>query len=305
MLSILIPIYNQEVSVLVESLVIQSESLDHPVDILCIDDGSAPRFQHANRSLGSLSGVRYEVLPHNIGRARIRNILLQKSKFDHVLFLDGDGVVSSSQFLFTYLACMADTSWTALYGGTRYPTSCPHADYRLHWTYGITREAIDPVARQQDPIVHTHTNNLMLRVSRLGSLRFDVQITGYGYEDIVFAHGIHQQGGTILHIDNPIFHNGLKNNRRFLEDLEASSTTLSILYAREGICTTKVIQLYEDHMKKPWSQTSIKALVRLIPIIRKTLLVIPTNLFLVDLLRYLYFAKESFCQQSYALGNNN
>ncbi|HEX8350923.1 MAG TPA: glycosyltransferase, partial [Hymenobacter sp.] len=74
-LSILIPIYNRDVTELVQTLQQQATEWEGPVEIICLDDGSQEEFRALNQPLASLAGVHYEELSHNIGRAAIRNRL--------------------------------------------------------------------------------------------------------------------------------------------------------------------------------------------------------------------------------------
>ena len=80
MLSILIPVYNFDVRVLVEELHRQALGLSLPAEILCFDDGSAEQWKTLNREVALLSSVRYKEWPENLGRSRIRNALADAAR---------------------------------------------------------------------------------------------------------------------------------------------------------------------------------------------------------------------------------
>ena len=79
-LSILIPIYNRDVTHLVQALVAQAADWAGPVEIICLDDGSLGQYRLINRELVELPSVSYEELPHNLGRSAVRNRLVATAR---------------------------------------------------------------------------------------------------------------------------------------------------------------------------------------------------------------------------------
>ena len=123
MISILIPVYNDKVVELVETLQSQCTALELPFEIICLDDGSQERYRKDNSRLNDLDGVRYVELAENIGRSRIRNRLADMAKYSYLLFMDGDSKVIKMDFLTNYLPVMKPQC--VLYGGRVYSEKPP------------------------------------------------------------------------------------------------------------------------------------------------------------------------------------
>jgi len=269
----------------------QCEALDIPYEILCFDDCSTPDFQDANTNGLTPLKVKYHILPSNIGRSRIRNKLIEASIFNNILFIDSDHRIESENYLKNYIDCLEDNSWSIIYGGTQYATKPLNADNCLHWHYGSTREAIGSTFRNQKSWQHTHTNNLLIRKKDLGGLRFDTTIYGYGYEDIVFAKSAADSGLSIIHIDNPLTHLGLKQNLSFFEDLKTASENLATLYTQSKLSDLKVIRYYEFMREWKLDKLYFWMLKLSDPILKRMLQNFPNQLYLVDGLRLFYFAQ--------------
>ena len=101
MLSILIPIYNFKVVDVVLELKAQAEKLDIPFEILCFDDASS-NHKDTNSTLQAEVNIQYLELSNNIGRTKIRNLLVEKAKYSNLLFLDCDITINKSDFLASY-----------------------------------------------------------------------------------------------------------------------------------------------------------------------------------------------------------
>lgn len=215
MLSILIPVYNQNVVDLVKSLQSQCESLDLQFQILVFDDKSNDETRKENKSLANEFGVNYVELAENIGRAKIRNRLGSMAQFKNLLFLDGDSKVIRSDFISRYLG--REDSSLLTYGGREYQKEKPK-DQKLvmHWKYGTKREALDVNKRSSDPYLNFQSNNFMVKAYVFKMLQFDEDIHGYGYEDLLYAQKVKELGITIYHIDNPVLHDGLETADQFI-----------------------------------------------------------------------------------------
>ncbi|MEN8805746.1 MAG: glycosyltransferase, partial [Wenyingzhuangia sp.] len=73
MISICIPIYNQEISNLINELTNQIRSLSLNIEIIVIDDGSEDVFENQNL----LKDHTYIALQENVGRSKIRNLFVE------------------------------------------------------------------------------------------------------------------------------------------------------------------------------------------------------------------------------------
>ncbi len=243
MLSVLIPIYNFDVRPLVENLHRQAEKLEAPYEILCMDDASSPSFQRLNRTLDTLSGVVYQELPENTGRARIRNRMAETARYEYLLFMDGDSKVVSEDYLEHYLRYLPNPA--VLYGGRCYSQVPPtDPDLSFHWLYGTRREQKPARARALHPHHGFMTNNFVISKSIFEQVKFDEQITQYGHEDTLFGLQLQQKDIDIVHLDNPLEHIGLEKNDHFLEKSLLAVENLAFLMKRHPDLETRLTRAF-------------------------------------------------------------
>jgi glycosyltransferase involved in cell wall biosynthesis len=180
MISILIPVYNQDVNNLVARLSAGLSHLQGEGEIIVMDDGSAPAFRLINEAIGKLPFVRYMPLEKNHGRARIRQLLAEAAAGEWLLFLDGDSEIPSDNFLANYYQAIV-TNAGVIVGGRIYTTNPPqHCKVALHWKYGTHRESRQPGKKHQPAFM---TNNFMIQARYFKQLTFDTGGEGYGHED--------------------------------------------------------------------------------------------------------------------------
>ena len=214
MLSLLIPVYNRDVRPLVNALRGQAEKTGIDYEILCIDDDSEDMYKKVNASLAGLPGVRYIELPENIGRARIRNVLAREAKFDALLYLDCDARLISPDYVAAYIPYI---DGQVVYGGTSYSAVPPeNKELQLHWYYGTTREALPTDLRKQIGYPAFKTNNFLCPKLIIDSIPFNENVSRYGHEDTLFANQLEEQQVKLIHIDNPVSHEGLEPMDEFL-----------------------------------------------------------------------------------------
>ncbi len=244
MISILIPVYNQNVVSLVKALKNQCEDLDIQYQIMVFDDLSNNETREQNKELGHEFGVNYLELSENLGRARIRNRLARMARFKYLLFIDGDsGIVKDD-----YMECYLDQIKNAeiVYGGRIYQKKKPNdPNLVLHWKYGKTREALPLKKRLLDPYLNFQSNNFMISAWLFGKLKFDETVKGYGYEDLLFAQKIKNVNAGILHIDNPVIHLGLESASEFIEKTKNAIKNLAKLNASEELLDTRLTKYYK------------------------------------------------------------
>ena len=89
-LTILIPVYNDDASSLVQALVAEARNvkgLDY--EIIVFDDGSTDaRCIDANHRLALLPGCNYVSAPHHHCRASMRNAMLRQGRYEWCLMID-------------------------------------------------------------------------------------------------------------------------------------------------------------------------------------------------------------------------
>lgn len=242
MLSILIPTYNRSAIELVKSLLNQGEQLFLPFEIIVAEDGSSDEYVKANGLLSEWQGVRYIVRKNNVGRSAIRNFLGQEAKFEYLLFLDCDSAIQNPLFLKTYTSHIGKDQ--VVYGGTSYISQHNTMETRLHYRFGHEREALSAEKRAKNPGLNFKTNNFLIQKDLLLRFPFDETIKGYGYEDVVFAEILCQNGVKIIHIHNPVIHEGLDSNVSFLTKTAESVKNLAKLVAEGKIRETRLTQVY-------------------------------------------------------------
>lgn len=242
MLSILIPVYNYDLRPLVRDLLVEVPLLSVPVEIILLDDGSELRFREKNRELLTWNGVIYEELPQNVGRARIRNLLAQKARYDYLLFMDADSRVVLPDYLRNYLQHLEVN--TVICGGRVYQEQPPADEiFHLHWKVGKNREESTAARRQQKPYLAFMTNNYLLPKSLQLSIPFEERLRQYGHEDTLLGWQLRKAGIRMLHINNPLEHIGLEKDSIFLEKIKKSIQNLLILKKIHPGMQTRLLQV--------------------------------------------------------------
>lgn len=216
MLSILIPIYNFNVTDLVSDLHEQAERCNINFEILCFDDCSDLIYQGQNKAIGDLQYVTYEELEVNYGRSKIRNLLAERSKYDNLLFLDCDSALPSREFVKKYIIHIEN--YNVVYGGRIYEEfpPLPKAKY-FRWLYGKKRESITVDRRINAPYKSFMTNNFLIQKKAFLSIRLNESIIGYGHEDTLFGIRLRENSVIIKHINNPVVHVGLEDFEEYMQ----------------------------------------------------------------------------------------
>ena len=224
MLSILIPIYQENCVNLVNDLVKQTKELSCDYEILVFDDCSPIKCED-NKAIAQFDKVDYRELKENLGRSRIRNLLADEAKGDILIFLDGDSKIVRDDFLKRYLNEIETKDLVR--GGTVYceKSKCPKG-YELHWKYGTLIEA-NKGLKNKDMFT---TNNFCIRKSVFSSIRFREDIKGYGHEDTLFKCDFEEIGFSFLNIDNPVEHLGLKKFEDFISSNENAVINLRNIF---------------------------------------------------------------------------
>jgi FMN phosphatase YigB (HAD superfamily) len=222
--------------------------------ILCFDDGSDEKWKEKNKELAHKIHVNYTEMPENLGRSKIRNWLGNSAYFEYLLFLDGDSTIPGKNFIRNYLEQLPTDS--VLYGGTSYKKSPPTAKRKyLHWLYGRKAESLPASKRRKYPYRHFHTNNFIVPASVFKDFRFNEDIKGYGYEDLLYAANLQNHKVEIKHIDNPVIHDGLEYNHAFIEKTKQAIKNLTFLYRNQMLTDTSLTHAYEKLVRYKLSDT--------------------------------------------------
>ncbi|RIJ41981.1 glycosyltransferase [Pontibacter oryzae] len=248
-LSILIPVFNQDVTAMVHTLLAQCIRLSISYEIRIYDDASEDQFRQLNRPLAGQAGVVYEELPNNIGRSSIRNRLAFDAQYEHLLFLDNDCLPVSFNFLFNYLV-EAQLSEVVI-GGVAYVATKPEKPFRLHWKYGRLRGAKSATQRQQQPYNDVFLCNALIKRAVFYKFPLRESLKKYGHEDTVFAQHLQENNISVKHINNPVVHLGLEETTVLLLKTEQAVQNLAQLYAEgEQVEPIRIMQAY--NMLQNW-----------------------------------------------------
>ncbi len=220
MISICIPIYNFNVSPLLDELSMQMEKAEASVELILIDDCSFSEYKELHKSV--CNKHRYIELEENIGRAKIRNLFLDYAQYEHLLFLDCDSLIPNKTFLSNYLKAIKKGESSIICGGRIYDSAKPDSNKLLRWKYGIEKESLSYEERMQQPNKSFMTNNFLISKQLLQEIKFDERLSEYGHEDTLFGFELKKKGIKINHIENPVLNGHLENNAEYLKKTEKS-----------------------------------------------------------------------------------
>jgi hypothetical protein len=225
MISVLIPIYNFNVAKLVKDLHAQLLYANVVFEIILGDDASTD--PHNNEKLTDLQGVKYFSLSENIGRAKMRNLLVEKANYPFLLFMDCDAAVSSALYINNYAVEISrNTPPVCIIGGVAYRKQKPNPKYYLRWHYGKKREATDADIRNRKPYKSFTSFNAVFSKSIFDVVKFDESFSTYGNEDTFFGDQLRSAKIPVIHINNPLYHDGLDTNEDYLKKVETSIDNL-------------------------------------------------------------------------------
>ena len=234
-LSIAIPTRNDDCSQTVSKLLEQARretSLDF--EILIADDASdnAEVIRQLN-IIGNQEGCRLIRLKENVGRAAVRNMLAREAKYDKVLFIDAGVDINNQDCLKTYILHANDADIVC--GGWKTEVGAETAKANLRAKYELDCEKNHtPLQRNKHPYRSFRTVNFLVHKDILLNNPFPADMTGYGYEDVVFGKQAEKAGCTVLHIDNPVVYKSYEDNEAFVSKTIQSVNTLYIYRERIG-----------------------------------------------------------------------
>ena len=291
-LSVLIPVYQRAVGELVRALLAQATDWPGPVEILLFDDGSAEELRQLNRPLAALPTVRYHELPQNVGRAAIRNQLARAAQHEWLLLLDNDSRLPDAQFLAHYAAARGQAA--VLIGGTGYETAPPtDPALRLRWEYGRAREARPAIQRQAAPYAQLTINNALIRADIFRQFPLDERLNGYGHEDTRFGAELAAAGISVLHLDNPVLHDGLEPAAVFLAKSEQAVRNLARVHRENGLgADSRLLQTARRLRRLGAAPVARLALGTAAPALRRQLLSPHPSLRAFDLLKLHWLLRE-------------
>ena len=234
MLSVLIPTYNYNISTLVEEIHSQLIQTNATFEILCLDDHSTKlETIKQNERINSFSNASYSVLPENIGRSRIRNLLAKKATYDWLLFLDADVIPVEKDFISKYIEAISSEK-EVIYGGILYQKEKPKQENVLRWVYGNEREALSVKQRQEASYLRFLTLSFLIKKNVFQKVKFNEDIPNARHEDTLFANDLKHAEVHLTHIENPVYHLGLDTSEAFIQK-SMESVEVLILFLKNGL----------------------------------------------------------------------
>ena len=245
MLSILIPIYNYNAYPLVQELQKQCTVCEIDFEILCQDDASQSPLNQFNENISLLPNCNFISLNKNIAHRENRNSLAEKSKFDNLLFIDGDSIILNSNYIQNYVENIHDAD--VIYGGRLHPEKCPSNLQKLRWKYGKFIEDQSTVNRKKTPYKSLLFNNTLIKKECFNKVKFDKKIIKYGHDDTQVSFQLALLQVKVNHIENPVQHGDIDINLVYLKKTKEALENLMLLYENRQIdgAFVKLILLFE------------------------------------------------------------
>ncbi|WP_411767737.1 glycosyltransferase family 2 protein [Winogradskyella sp. A3E31] len=234
MLSVLIPVYDCSIYSLVKELHQQLTESGIDFEILCFDDGStSSSIIENNNKVNAFSHTTYALLDKNYGRSLIRNKLASKAKYEYLLFIDNDSLITNANYIKKYITVL-QKGYHVVYGGRVHPKEV-EPQQTLRWKYGVAREDLNAQKRQLKKFKCLLFNNTVIKNTVFSSVKFSSDINTYGHEDTLLAYQLSLSNVNVLHIDNEVVHNTIDTNIEFLNKTDLSLQNLKSLYYSKTI----------------------------------------------------------------------
>jgi glycosyltransferase involved in cell wall biosynthesis len=291
MISVLIPVYNYNISDLVSEIHKQLEKTDTPFEILCYDDCSNNiKFQENNNKINTFSHCEYSILPKNIGRSAIRNKLAKDAKFDWCLFLDADVMPKNDDFISSYLKSILAKS-EVIYGGILYQEERIDHTHLLRWIYGKKREALPVDDRKKNPYLSFLTLNFLIHKTVFNKVSFNENIPNLRHEDTLFSFNLRESKVKIEHIENPAYHLGIEDSKTFLKKSMDSVKAIDLFINQDLLPAnyTRISRIYSKIKNNGVSKLLSFLYVKFDRVFKKNLLGNKPSLLIFDVYRLTYY----------------
>lgn len=245
MLSILIPIHNYNVLPLVEELHQQCTKCLIDFEILCQDDASNSPLNVHNEKVNLLPHCHFKSLEKNVAHRENRNQLAKQAKYPYLLFIDGDSIIVSGNYISNYIQDLKD--FDIVYGGRIHSENCPSDNQKLRWKYGKHIE--DKLAEDRKKSIYQSLlfNNTIIRKDLFEKVKFDENLKKYGHDDTQLAYQMSLLQVKVNHIDNQILHGDIDKNKKYLKKTEESLENL-IVFEKEQLIDINFISILKFHV---------------------------------------------------------
>jgi glycosyltransferase involved in cell wall biosynthesis len=246
MLSILIPTYNYNAFPLVSELFEQSLKAKIEFEIICVDDASKSPLNKNNAKINSLKNCTFFSNKKNLGFSSNRNFLVSISKFDFLIFIDGDSEIINKNYINNYLNAISNEV-DIIYGGRVHPNSVNNSKQKLRWKYGKFIESKTALERTKKEYISLMFNNTLITKNAFKKIKFDSSTNKYGHDDTLFAYKASLIRLKIEHIENAVMHADIDENLVFIKKTENALNNLLHLYELDKMSSSfvKILKLYK------------------------------------------------------------
>lgn len=292
MISILIPVYNYNISDLVKELHKQALDCNINFEIICFDDNSEKYVIENRHAVKTLKNAIYVNSKVNIGRTAARQQLCNYSKNNWLLYLDADVLPKSNSFIQNYIDNLS-SGYDAFFGGFTYSNKQPKTESILRWRYGKRFEEVNANKRNNKPYQLIISANFLIKKEVFNSINSKIKRKSYGVDNY-FASLLKQKNIKVLHINNEVYHLGLENNKTYLKKTEEAITTLLWAFNEKKmpIHDQKLLTIFEE-LKRIRANYIMAFLFKSFkPIIKKNLLGSLPNLYLLQVYKLLYICHK-------------
>jgi hypothetical protein len=177
-----------------------------------------------NEKVNSLSHCSFVALTQNIAHRANRNLLVEKSQYEYLLFIDGDSNIIYSDYIKKYLDHL--NGFDIVYGGRLHPQKCPSNHQKLRWKYGKFMEDKVAIKRQKLTYQSLLFNNTLIKKEIFDKVKFDKKMTKYGHDDTQLSYQLSLLDCKLKHIDNQIEHGDIDTNSNYYTKTKESIQNL-------------------------------------------------------------------------------
>lgn len=233
MLSVLIPVYNYNVTELVNSVHKQLLATNINFEIICLDDKSNREITASNLSVEELSNTTYKLSNTNNGIAVNRQILVDMAIYEWIILIDADVELKDENYITNYLNVL-NKGCDFVFGGFDYKNIVPQKSHLLRWKYGKKHEALLANSRNINPYKVIIAANMLAKKTCYKNLKLDSLGNNYAM-DYFFGALLKENNEKVLHIDNQVYHLGIESSAKYLRKKELAVETLLRLYSNQQI----------------------------------------------------------------------
>ncbi|SHI62350.1 glycosyltransferase family 2 protein [Flavobacterium terrae] len=292
MISILIPVYNYNISSLLDKINSEITLNNISCEVIVIDDCST-QLETSKINKENCAKYSYEYLKNesNKGRTISRKILANKANFDWLLFLDSDVLPCDINFIQNYLNEI-NKDVEVVIGGIKYERKDIDSSTIFRYKYGINREEKTSTERNKKVYSSIFSGNLFIKKNIFLTNNYNGEKNIYGLDNY-FSYNLFINKSKVLHIDNPTYHLGLESNEDFFnKSISSLETRIELLKNKPLIeKTDSIIKAYKFCVKY-----NINIIANIIfkmtgPFLKKLVISNNPNLLAFDLYRLGYICK--------------